>query len=99
MLNIDLSGKIALVTGASGELGRVIARTLAECGADVAVHYNGSRERAEQTADSVRALGRRALVVQADVTDLASVLAMRDQIKASLGTQRPERMVSCAALF
>lgn len=86
MLNIDLRGRTALVTGASGELGRVIARTLAECGADIAVHYNGSRERAEQTAQTVRALGRRACVVQADITDLESVRAMHDTIGAELGT-------------
>lgn len=86
MLSLDLNGRIALVTGASGELGRVIARTLAECGADVAVHYNNSRERAEQTADAVRALGRRAFVVQADVTDPKSVRAMQSQIREHLGT-------------
>jgi 3-oxoacyl-[acyl-carrier protein] reductase len=39
MLPIDLTGKIAVVTGASGQLGRVLARTLARCGADVALHY------------------------------------------------------------
>ena len=41
MLQLDLSGKTALVTGASGELGRVIARTLAECGAAVVQKQNG----------------------------------------------------------
>ncbi|MDP6416883.1 MAG: hypothetical protein QGG54_17890, partial [Gammaproteobacteria bacterium] len=40
MLQLDLSGKIAVVTGASGDLGRVMVRTLAKCGADVAIHYN-----------------------------------------------------------
>ena len=85
MLELDLNGKTALVTGASGELGRVIARTLAECGADVAVHYNGSRERAEQTAETVRALGRRAIIVQADVTNLESVQTMQQTIRAELG--------------
>jgi len=85
MLELDLNGKTALVTGASGELGRVIARTLAECGADVAVHYNGIRERAEQTAETVRALGRRAIIVQADVTNLESVQAMQQTIRSQLG--------------
>ena len=85
MLTLDLNGKTALVTGASGELGRVIARTLAECGADVAVHYNGSRERAEQTAETVRALGRRAIIVQADVTNMESVQAMQQTIRSQLG--------------
>ncbi len=85
MLCIDLRGKIALVTGASGELGRVMACTLAQCGADVAVHYYGSPEKAECTAEAVHALGRKALVVQADVTDMQSVLAMQQQIKEQLG--------------
>lgn len=86
MLTLDLSGKVALVTGASGELGRVIARTLAECGADVAVHYCGNREKAERTAAEIASLGRRAQVVRADVTDAESVLAMQRQISQQLGT-------------
>ncbi len=85
MLQIDLNGKIALVTGASGELGRVIARNLAECGADVVVHYFGSRERAEQTAEAVRAAGRRAFVVQCDITKYEDVLAMQRQVAAEFG--------------
>ena len=85
-MTIDLSGKIALVTGASGELGRVMARTLAECGADVAVHYHGNHEKAEIAADSVRSTGRRAFVVQADVTNPESVMEMQRQICANLGT-------------
>ena len=47
MLNLDLQGKVAVVTGASGELGRVISRTLADCGARVALHYYRGQERAE----------------------------------------------------
>ena len=86
MLTIDLKGKTALVTGASGELGRVIARTLAECGADVALHYHGGKERAERVAETVRSYGRRALTVQADITDHESVLQMQKQIKQTLGT-------------
>lgn len=85
MLQIDLSGKIALVTGASGELGRVIARTLAECGADVALHYLNSREKAEKAAETVRSLGRKAFVVQADITNYDSVMEMQQQVKQALG--------------
>ena len=47
MLQIDLTNKVAVVTGGSGELGRVMARTLAGCGAAVAVHYLKGRDRAE----------------------------------------------------
>jgi len=84
-LEIDLSGRIALVTGASGELGRVIARTLAQCGAGVAVHYFGNREKAESTLETVRAAGVRGMCVQADVTDEKSVRALRDAIVPKLG--------------
>ena len=55
MLKIDLTGKTALVTGASGQLGRVIAPTLADCGADVAVHYHKNREGAERVLPEVAA--------------------------------------------
>ena len=86
MLAIDLNGKTALVTGASGELGRVIARTLAECGADVALHYHSGKDRAEQVAKTIRACGRKALTVQADVTEHESVMQMQKRIKQELGT-------------
>ena len=45
-MKIDLTGRIALVTGATGELGRVITRTLAGCGARVAIHYHQAADRA-----------------------------------------------------
>ena len=85
MLQIDLSGRVAVVTGASGQLGRVMARTLAGCGADVAVHYHRNQAQAEEVAAQVRDLGVRALPVQADVTDEASVRAMRDSVRKALG--------------
>jgi len=85
MMRIDLAGKIALVTGASGQLGRVIARTLAECGADVALHYHRNRDQAEAVAAEIRGYGRRALPVQADIGAESEVFAMRDAIAADLG--------------
>ena len=94
MLNIDLSGKIAVVTGASGQLGRVMARTLAGCGADIAVHYHRNRDKAEEVAAQVRALGVRAVPVQADVTEEAGVRAMRDAIQQHLGV--PDILVNNA---
>jgi 3-oxoacyl-[acyl-carrier protein] reductase len=84
-LQIDLSGHIALVTGAAGDLGRVIARTLARCGADVAVHYHTNQKMAEQVLADVRAAGAVGMIVQADVTDAASVAAMHDAVVAGLG--------------
>ncbi|OZB95507.1 short-chain dehydrogenase [Paenibacillus sp. XY044] len=79
-MSIDLSGKTALVTGASGQLGRVMARTLARAGADVAVHYRGNEQKALELKQEIEALGRRCIAVQADITDAASVTAMRDRL-------------------
>lgn len=84
-MQIDLSGKVAIITGASGQLGRVMARTLARCGADVAVHYLSQQAQAEAVRSELQELGVRAMTVQADVTDAASVNAMRDAVAATLG--------------
>lgn len=85
MMQIDLAGRVAVVTGASGQLGRVMARTLAQCGADVAIHYLQNKEQAEQVRREVEEYGVRGLVLQADITDAGSVNAMRDAIGETLG--------------
>lgn len=85
MTSIDLRGRTALVTGATGQLGRVMVRTLAASGADVAIHYNTNGAKAEELAEEIRATGRKAVTVQADVTNLASIMAMRDKVTAELG--------------
>jgi 3-oxoacyl-[acyl-carrier protein] reductase len=84
-MQIDLSGKVAVVTGASGQLGRVMARTLGKCGADVAVNYLRNQAQAEEIAQEITAMGRRALAVQGDVTSKESVQAMQSKIKEALG--------------
>ncbi|KAB0577282.1 3-oxoacyl-[acyl-carrier-protein] reductase [Fusobacterium naviforme] len=71
-----LSGKTALVTGASRGIGRAIALRLAAEGAAVAINYNGSAEKAEAVAEEIRVAGGTASVFQADVADAASVAAM-----------------------
>ena len=91
---IDLSGKLAIITGASGELGRVMARTLALAGADIAVHYHGSHAKAEALTAELTALGVRSKAYQADVGSLESVTAMRDKVHAELGD--PDIVVSNA---
>ncbi len=62
-----MAGKVALVTGAAKRVGRTIALALAEDGFDVAVHFGTSRADAETVAERIRALGRRAALVQADL--------------------------------
>jgi 3-oxoacyl-[acyl-carrier protein] reductase len=86
MLGINLEDRVAVVTGGSGELGRVIARTLGSAGAAVAVHHFRGEERAAALLAELQASGVRAMTVQADVTSMASVAAMRDAVAAELGT-------------
>ena len=71
----------ALVTGAGTGIGRAIALELAKAGYDVAIHCNGSREGAESAAAEIRALGRRAEVYQADLSDVAAIGGMFDAFK------------------
>jgi NAD(P)-dependent dehydrogenase (short-subunit alcohol dehydrogenase family) len=65
---VNVNGRVVLMTGAK-RIGQVVACELARRGADVALAYRASKVEAEQTADEVRALGRRAMTYQADVSD------------------------------
>ncbi len=93
---IDLSGKIALITGASGQLGRVIATTLAQCGADIAIHYGGNAQNAKKVLGDVNYIGRRAITVQADITSPDSIMAMKEKVLAELGA--PDIIVNNAVI-
>jgi len=85
MTLLDLSGRIALVTGASGDIGAAIAGMLAAHGADVGVHYHVSRERAEAVAETVRSHGRRAAVLGADLAQPRDVETMMEALTRTLG--------------
>jgi NAD(P)-dependent dehydrogenase (short-subunit alcohol dehydrogenase family) len=82
--SFDLTGRVALVTGAGRGLGRAIALALAQSGADVAL---GLRDVASDggLAGEIRAMGRRALAVQMDVMDLPQCYAAADRVVAELG--------------
>lgn len=77
-----LEKKVALVTGASRGIGRGIALEMAREGADVVVNYNNSKEKANEVTRSIEALGRRSLVVKADVSNQNDVEAMRKSVLA-----------------
>jgi len=85
MLYPDLTGRVALVTGAGRGIGRAIALTLAEAGADVAVNYAERASSAEAMAAEIRQRGRTALVVQADVANAAEVTRLVEATQADLG--------------
>ncbi|GGD68646.1 3-oxoacyl-[acyl-carrier-protein] reductase [Paenibacillus nasutitermitis] len=82
----NLTGKVALVTGASRGIGRAIAIALAEGGADVAINYAGGEAAAAETAKAVEALGRRAITIQANVGKQAEFEAMVKQVVETFGT-------------
>ena len=77
--------RVALVTGAGKRIGRAIALGLARAGWDVAVHYRGSHDEARATGREVEALGRRAALLQCDLSDEAAVRALLGQAIAALG--------------
>jgi len=92
-MKIDLTGRTAVVIGASGGLGEAMAISLAEAGASLAlVGRNASK--LEAVAEAVRAQGATATMFTADVTDEASVNALRDAVNASVGA--PQILINSA---
>jgi 3-oxoacyl-[acyl-carrier protein] reductase len=81
----ELTGKIALITGSSRGIGASCARVMAREGADIVVNYRQNREAAEGIAADVRAFGRQATIVQADVSDLVQIQSLVRQVMEERG--------------
>jgi len=92
---VELAGRGALVTGGSGSLGAAICRALARAGADVAIGFVGNRDGAAEAARIVEGLGRRAVAVQLDQADPASI--DRAAAAAAAGLGRLDVLVNNAA--
>jgi 3-oxoacyl-[acyl-carrier protein] reductase len=82
---MDLTGKTAIVTGSARGIGRAIVLRFAAAGADVVINYVRSAAQAQEVAAAVRALGRRALVVQADVSQRLQVEVLLAQAVKTFG--------------
>lgn len=97
---VDLTGRWALVTGASRRLGRHLALVLAQAGADIVVHYRSAEDEARRVAREIRSLGRRAVLVAADfsrpgaadelVSGVRAATERLDVIVHNVGRYRPQ---------
>jgi NAD(P)-dependent dehydrogenase (short-subunit alcohol dehydrogenase family) len=94
--SMNLQGRVVLITGAK-RVGATLASALAERGADVALSYNQSEREANDAAATVRALGRRALVRRADVTDAEACAKLVDDVAAGFG--RLDVLINMASLY
>lgn len=92
---IDLTGKVALVTGSSRGIGRDCALRLGEAGADIVINYLTSQSAAEQIAEQIASYGRRVAAVKADISEPDDIAAMIDFIRETFG--RLDILVSNAA--
>ena len=93
-MDLQIEGKIALITGASRGIGAATAKVLAEEGTDVVLGYHRGAEGAEQVAQMVRQLGRRAWCLQMDVADPDSVAKAFETLRGDV--DRIDILVLCA---
>ena len=94
-MNLDLQGRVALVTGGSRGIGRAIALRLAQSGAAVAINYVRQATRASEVAAEVREAGGRALTVRANVADPGDLESMFQVLQSEFG--RLDILISNAA--
>ena len=93
----ELSGKVAIVTGASKGIGAAIARLFAEAGAAVAVNYASSKADADRVVAEIVRKGGKAVAIQADVSKRADVKRLFGETKAKLGS--PSILVNNAGVY
>lgn len=80
-----LTGRVSLVTGASRGIGRAIAIALAQAGSDVALNFRASAEEAASACEEILRLGRRSILVRADVGERADVARLAETVASQLG--------------
>ncbi len=96
-MSSNLKGKVALVTGGSRGIGAATAKRLAADGADIAITYVQSPDKAKAVVAEIKATGRKAIAIQADSSDAAAVKAAVDRTAAELG--RLDILVNNAGIF
>lgn len=94
---MEITGRVALVTGGARRVGRALSLALAEAGADVVVNYHESADEARATVQEIERLGRRSVAVQADVSRAADVRGLMDTAAREFG--RLDILVNNASLF
>ena len=94
---MDPTAKVSLVTGAGRRIGRALALALGDTGCRVAVHYNRSKQDANETASLIIAMGKEAITVKADLEDPTQVEALAAHVNEQLGPI--EIMVNNASVF
>ena len=85
LTTVPTTGRVALVTGGSGGIGRAVVERLARDGMAVGVHYAGNKATADETVAAIRAAGGRAIAVGGDVADENAMSAAFDAVEAELG--------------
>jgi 3-oxoacyl-[acyl-carrier protein] reductase len=93
----SLSGKVAIVTGASKGIGAAVAKALAEAGASVVVNYSTSLEGADRIAEAITKKGGKAMVVQADMSKAADIKRLFAETKKAFGAL--DILVNNAAVY
>jgi len=95
-MNIDLTGKVVLITGASGGLGKCLAIEFAKCNASIIVHYNTNIKKAHEVVNEIQRNGQKCFAINCDITDYKEVEKMVKEILSRFG--RIDVLVNNAAV-